>query len=377
MKWAISSGVEHHIHTVGVASSKLASPTILTHLISSKKQKTSKVPKGTFFVFGLTNFEFVAPLYLGLLCPSMQRWVAQHRAAASFKSNGKVAKPMFSQVLKSLIASALVLGATLALALPAPKDIEAAVAAGHYTQAETLLREVLQDKPQSAKAHYELGQVLAHEQRYKEAQTELEKAKEIDPSLKFAASPEKFNTVFAKVHELATAPTSSVVMAPSAVPSTHAPSSGGFSMTYVWLAIAGLVVLGLWLRRSAAMSANATAYAPAVTPTEPRGFGAQFTPHAPQNGYAPQGYAQPTSGGSIMAGAVVGGLAGVAAGYALSKALEGDHAPSSAPSSAGASPAAHNGGYVPFDTPVQSDLGSFDAGSGSDWDDASSSDDSW
>ena len=25
--WAISSGVEHHIHTVGVASSKLASPT--------------------------------------------------------------------------------------------------------------------------------------------------------------------------------------------------------------------------------------------------------------------------------------------------------------------------------------------------------------
>ena len=27
-KWAISSGVEHHIHTVGVASSKLASPTI-------------------------------------------------------------------------------------------------------------------------------------------------------------------------------------------------------------------------------------------------------------------------------------------------------------------------------------------------------------
>ena len=250
---------------------------------------------------------------------------------------------------------------------------------------------MLQDKPQSAKAHYELGQVLAHEQRYKEAQTELQNAKDIDPFLKFAASPEKFNTVFAKVDTLAGAPTSSVVMAPSVVPGTHAAtkvtqepasSGGGFSLSYVWLAIAGLVVLGLWLRRSAAANANNATYAPVSTPmgtpSAPRGFGAQFTPNAPQ-GYAPQGYVQPTSGGSTMTGAVVGGLAGVAAGYALSKALEGDHHTSS--SVPNAMPAADNGGYVPFDTPAQPDLGSFDAGSGSDWDSADtgggSSDDSW
>jgi hypothetical protein len=152
-------------------------------------------------------------------------------------------------------------------------------------------------------------------------------------------------------------------------------------LTYVWLAIAGLVVLGLWLRRSAAnaaTNAHATAYAPVATPmgtpTAQRGFGAQFTPnaapagYAPQ-GYAPQGYAQPNTGGSTVAGAVVGGLAGVAAGYALSKALEGDHH-TSAPATSGASPASDNGGYVPFDTPAQPDLGSFDAGSGSDWDSA-------
>ena len=272
---------------------------------------------------------------------------------------------MLSRLLKSVLASAWVLSATLALALPTPKDIEAAVTAGHYTQAETMLREVLQDKPQSAKAHYELGQVLAHEHRYKEAQTELQKAKDIDPSLKFATSPDKFNAVYAKVNELAAAPSSSVVMEPSVVPGTHAAakttlepavSGGGSSLTYVWLAIAGLVVLGLWLRRSAA---NAT----------PAGY-------APQ-GYAPQGYAQP-SGGSTLTGAVVGGLAGVAAGYALSKALEGDHH-TSAPAASGASPVADNGGYVPFDTPAQPDLGAFDAGSGSDWDsaDAGGSDDSW
>jgi uncharacterized protein len=302
---------------------------------------------------------------------------------------------MLSRLLKSVVAGALVLSATLALALPTPKDIEAAVAAGQYTQAESMLREVLQDKPQSAKAHYELGQVLAHAHRYKEAQTELQKAKDIDPSLKFAASPEKFNTVLTKVNDLAAAPTSSVVMEPSVAPGTHAvnkaapesAASGGSSpLTYVWLAIAGLVVLGLWLRRSAANATNnasQTAYAPVATPMgtppAPRGFGAQFTPNAAPAGYALQGYAQPNSGGSTMTGAVVGGLAGVAAGYALSKALEGDHH-TAAPTSAGASSSAGNGGYVPFDTPAQPDLGAFDAGSGSDWDSADSgggSDDSW
>ena len=305
---------------------------------------------------------------------------------------------MLSRLLKSVVAGVWVLTATLALALPTPKDIEAAVAAGHYTQAESMLREVLQDKPQSAKAHYELGQVLAHEQRYKEAQTQLQKAKDLDPSLKFASSPEKFNTVFAKVNDLAAAPSSSVVMSPSvAAPSTQpvtqatpsaAPSSGGMSLGYVWLAIAGLVVLGLWLRRSAAANASngnfATPATPMDTPVAQRGFGAQFTPNAPQGayptqGYGPQGYAQPASGGSTMAGAVVGGLAGVAAGYALSKALEGDHPAASAPSSAGENSVANHGGYVPFDTPSQPDLGAFDAGSGSEWDSADSgaSDDSW
>ncbi len=305
---------------------------------------------------------------------------------------------MLSRLLKSVVAGAFVLGATLALALPTPKDIEAAVAAGHYTQAETMLREVLLDKPQSAKAHYELGQVLAHEHRYKEAQAELQKAKDIDPSLKFATSPDKFNTVLAKVNDLAAAPTSSVVMEPSVAPGTQAAttaareaaaSSSGSSLTYVWVAIAGLVALGLWLRRSAANTAsnvNAAAYAPAATatgtPPAPRGFGAQFTPNAAPAGYAPQGYgpqgyAQPNSGGSTMTGAVVGGLAGVAAGYALSKALEGDH--HTPASSSSASPAANNGGYVPFGASAQPDLGSFDAGSGSDWDNADSggSDDSW
>jgi hypothetical protein len=360
-------------------------------LLKSKYQRFRKEP----FLFLLYFFPL---LYLPRSRPSrrevnLHTGVAQCTAAEVFSLDGKV-KNMFSRLLKFVLTSALVLSASLALALPTPKDIEAAVAAGHYTQAESMLREVLQDKPQSAKAHYELGQVLAHEHQYKEAQTELQKAKDIDPSLKFATSPDKFNAVYAKVNELATAPTSSVVMAPSVTPGTQAvakatpevsTNSGGSPLTYVWLAIAGLVVLGLWLRRSAvnaAQTVNATPYATAApmgAPSAQRGFGAQFTPNAAPAGYAPQGYAQPTSGGSTMTGAVVGGLAGVAAGYALSKALEGDHH-TSTPASSGTSPVANNGGYVPFDTSAQSDLGAFDAGTGNDWDSTDSAaggDDSW
>ncbi len=293
----------------------------------------------------------------------------------------------FSNFSKPIVALVMALVATVALALPSPKDIEAAVNAGHNAQAEAMLREVIQEKPQSAKAHYELGQVLAHEARYAEAQTELKKAKDIDPSLKFAASPDKFNDTLDKVSRLV--PATGVQAAPSATPAPHvaapgpAPAeSGGFSLTYVWLGIGALVVLALVLRRS---STPAPTYPAAMTPAAPmpqRGFGAQFTPNAPTvapgygSGYGP-GYAQPTqSTGSTVAGAVVGGLAGVAAGYALSKALEGDH--HSAPEQSSVN-AGNNGGYVPFDTPAQPDLGSFDAGSGDTWDDASSSggDDSW
>lgn len=301
--------------------------------------------------------------------------------------------------LKSLTFGTCLLSAALAWALPTPKDIESAVQAGQYTQAEAMLREVLQDKPQSAKAHYELGQVLAHLQRHKEAESELLRAKEIDPTLKFAASPEKFNVVLSKVNELNKASSTSVVMEPSVTSGTQASAktvqepapSGTSPLTLVWIAVAALLALGLWLRRSAANNNNTVADSPmpmpmptpmpapmaaamgtpVAAPLAARGFGAQFTPNA-QPGYAgaPQGYAaQPTNtGSSTMTGAVVGGLAGVAAGYALSKALEGNHHASA--SAAGASAASNNTGYVPFDTPGQADLGSFDAGSGSDWDSA-------
>jgi hypothetical protein len=299
-------------------------------------------------------------------------------------------------IVKLLLACSLALSSALTYALPSPKDIDAAVNAGRLAQAESMLREVIQEKPQSAKAHYELGQVLARQEHFADAQIALKKAKELDPALKFAASPEKFNETFDKVSRLAQRPSTATVapsLSPAAKPAASvaaaavpSPNEPAFPLSYILIGAAGLIILALVLRRSktnatpaaTGFSAAPGAAMPGGTATAPRGFGAQFTPNAPMNGpgYAPG--SQPMGGGmgSGIGGAVIGGLAGVAAGYALSKALEGDHHSNN---SSNANPAGNNNSYVPIDSPAQPDLGSFDAGSDGGWDDGSSSggDDSW
>jgi hypothetical protein len=278
---------------------------------------------------------------------------------------------------KPMLGLLLTLAAAAALALPSPKDIDAAVSAGHLSQAESMLREVIQEKPNSAKAQYELGQVLARQAHYSDSLAALSQAKAIDPSLKFAASPEKFNEVFNKVGQQAKSVTgsqaASALSQPQRAQASPAPAAPepSFPMSYVWMGIAGLVVLALVLRRQKAATPSYNA------PMQAAGPG-NYAPGQPAAaGYGP-GYApgypggQPMGGGmgSGIGGAVVGGLAGVAAGYALSKALEGDHHNNATQQNSG-----NNNGYVPFDSPAPSDMGSFDAGSGSGWDDASSDSD--
>jgi len=310
--------------------------------------------------------------------------------------------------LRTFLALTLSLAAAWALALPSPKDIEAAVGAGQLPQAETMLREVLQAKPQSAKAHYELGQVLARQGKYFEAQQALDQAKTIDPTLKFATSPEAFgktyDTVQAQVRGMPSAASAKAAVATPAAPvASPAPASpapsGGFNLMYVWIGAAGLVVLGLVLRRRAAaapaVATPAAAYAGMPPPTQPayngaamatggiigsglspaqaaapapRGFGAQYAPQAPAQ--YPPGAAPAAGGMGAMGGAVLGGVAGLAAGYALSKAMEGGAShPNPAANSNAANPSNDSAGYVPFDNPSRPDMGAFDAGAGGDsWD---------
>jgi tetratricopeptide (TPR) repeat protein len=289
-------------------------------------------------------------------------------------------------VTRWLLATALMLFMSLGWALPTPKDIESALNAGQTAQAESMLREVLKEKPQSAKAHYELGQVLAREGRYEASLGELRLAQSIDPSLKFAHSTEQFQRIVAEVEQLK-GQSAQVARAatPTAAASAPAPAhpEPALQLSTVWWGIGLLFVVGLVIFMRRPKPTPVQVYAPAAEP--PRGFGAGFNPGGPAaggygpGGYGPGGYAAPASGGSTVAGAVVGGLAGVAAGYALSKALEGEH------HGDGTAQAANlprdNGGYVPFDQPAaRPEMDAFDPGSGGEsWDsgDSSGGDNDW
>lgn len=285
-------------------------------------------------------------------------------------------RPLFFKIFTAWL---MAFTACIALALPSPKDIETEIEAGNLSKAETMLREVIAQKPQSAKAHYELGQVLARQEKYGQAHEELVKSKEIDPSLKFASSPEKFNAVFDKVNQLHLA-TPVQQIQKGATPALNNPQTvnSGVNWSYVLYGVVGLLGIILIIRLLRPSTPTAPIQPPAYPPTNSdgsavaqRGFGQQYTPGAQQ------AYGPPSAGGvgSGIGGAVIGGLAGVAAGYALSKAMEGDHSASS-----NVNTSQQGGAYVPFDSPAQPNLGSFDAGSGSDnWDDGSSSggDDSW
>lgn len=265
---------------------------------------------------------------------------------------------------KSLLAGLLLTAASWTWALPTPQDIQTAVQAGQYTLAETQLREVLHDKPGSAKAHYELGQVLAREGRYADAQQELRQAQQLEPSLKFTAHPQQFEQLQHQLSAQTAGTTQQRIDRPAV--SSGAPGlspSGNHPLPWGWVVVglAGVALLIAWVRRTAqsnVLSGTNTRWEPVA---QPQGYG-------PASYNANPGYTPPASPmGAGVKGAVLGGIAGLATGYALSKALEGgDH------SSMSANP---NNGYIPFDAPGSApDFGAFDAGTGDGWDNNDSAD---
>jgi hypothetical protein len=277
------------------------------------------------------------------------------------------------------------LWAGICLALPAPHDIEQAVAQGQLPQAERMLREVIAEKPRSARAHYELAQVLAREGRPAEALQAITSAREIDPSLQFAQSPEKFKTVAQAIEQEAHAARSPAPHRPATAAVQPARADAPAANAWLWPTLLSvgfaLLALGLWRKLQTRpglqpQPAGAGSYAPEA----PRGFGAQYDPRGNAPGYGSAYPAPAPSSGSGVAGAVVGGLAGVAAGYALSRALDNrDHPTGTTTGLDNARPSdpMEEVGRVRMDPGA--DLGSFDAGSGGeDWGDSGGSDnDSW
>lgn len=81
------------------------------------------------------------------------------------------------------LALALISGVAQAATL---EQASALLDAGHLTQADHALAQVLADQPHSASAHYLEARLLAAEGKWPLAEKELELAKRLDPTLSFA-----------------------------------------------------------------------------------------------------------------------------------------------------------------------------------------------
>jgi len=230
--------------------------------------------------------------------------------------------PKFLLLCMALL-SALWMGA--AHALPNVDEVQAATKRGDYAGAEKMMREVVAAKPDSARAHYVLAEILAHERQFNEAAEHARRARALDPALKFAPDAAKF-TQFEQLLQREQAGAAGTSNVPAVVnapppPMRTAPverSSGGGGVP-VWLLIVGAgifiwLAVG-WMRRRTAMQsqpAMAGGYGPG-------GYG--------PGGYGPQGYGVPPAGGSGpgLTGVGLGVAGGVAAGMLAEKLLHEGH----------------------------------------------------
>jgi hypothetical protein len=232
--------------------------------------------------------------------------------------------PRFLLVCLGLLA-ALWTGAVQAL--PTVDQVQAAAQRGDYAGAEKMMREVVAAKPDSARAHYVLAELLAHERQFNEAAEHTRRARSLDPALKFT-DPAKFKAFeqLLQREQIAaakpTAPTPLQATAPPpqqrAAPATAAESSSGGGVP-VWMlvvgAIAFIAMAAAWMRRRAAAPA-----APVAQPAMAGGYGmgGGYGPGMPQQG--PMG-----GGGSGLMGVGLGVAGGVAAGMLAERLLNGGH----------------------------------------------------
>jgi hypothetical protein len=210
-----------------------------------------------------------------------------------------------------LVGCLALLSAGSAFAGDSPKDVDAAIKAGNYSLAEQDLRAALVAHPQSAKAHYILAQVLAHEGNLGDAKKEAGEAQRLDPKIGFT-DPARFQKFQGELDRALAAP------AQRATPASRAAVPAAFELparqpapqrSSIWpwiiglLVVGGLVMMFMRRRREASFPANGGGF-------DQRGPG-----YAPPYGQPPYGQ-QTGGGGSGIGGAFVGGLAGGALGAA-------------------------------------------------------------
>ena len=226
--------------------------------------------------------------------------------------------------MKNTIVSVwLLLACAVAWALPTVQQVEAAVQQGHYAQAESMMREVVDAKPGSAKGHYLYAEILAHNGSFAKAAEEAGKAKQLDPDIKFT-QPEKFRA-FEKLLEREQKPAQRSDVSNSVLPAAPAldvakPSPAAGIPSWVWGAALALVAYLLWRGFSRSRAAQSPRAAPGFAGSAPTpAFG---TPGMGGTGTAtPYAGVPSTSPSSGLLGTGLAVAGGVAAGMLVDEML--------------------------------------------------------
>ncbi len=261
---------------------------------------------------------------------------------------------------RALVGLCLVLLSSFAWALPSEQQIQDEVKAGRYTQAESMMSDVVSAKPGSAKAHYIYAELLAHNGNFNKAAEETAKARQIDPALTFT-DPAKFKSFEETLQREQSAPVRSRAAPTAASSSIEAPATSSMSAGRGipgWVWIIGLAVVAMILWRGFARSRQASVGAMA-----PAGFNGGYGPGQVGPGYGPGG-APMGGGGSGMLGTGLAVAGGVAGGMLLDRALRGNEANA-------ATPGGFTGGGDSYaGNPAAQELQDrqVDFGNGNDWD---------
>jgi tetratricopeptide (TPR) repeat protein len=255
-------------------------------------------------------------------------------------------------LLVGVFASAILLTSNLAFAEATLPEVYQAVQAGQMAKADAMMKEVLQNHPNSAKAHYVAAELYLKEGKLEVARNHFIKAQNLAPGLPFA-QPESVQKLQV---QLASGAGSSVA---------SSPSSSIFSNPLFWglmaILVVGIIIVMKRRKAEAVQVYNAPSAGYPGTPGGPAGY--PGGPGGPGYPGAPAGGMGGGLMGSLATGAALG--AGMYAGQALASNLMGGHDNGHS----NANPNNSNLNQVGGPASLDPNFGVRDAGS---WDDASS-----
>jgi tetratricopeptide (TPR) repeat protein len=248
-----------------------------------------------------------------------------------------------------VFAAAVLLTGNVAFAEATLPEVYQAVQSGQMAKADAMMKEVLQNHPNSAKANYVAAELYLKEGKLEVARDHFIKAQNLAPGLPFA-QPESVQKLQVQLASGASIPA--------------ATQTSIFSNPLFWGLIAILVVGIIIVMRRRKAEAVQVYNAPSAgypgTPGGPAGYpGGPGYPGAPAGGMG--------SGlmGSLATGAALG--AGMYAGQALASNLMGGH--DNGHSNAGSNPNLNQVGGPAYPNFGVNDASSWDDGGASSWDD--------